>query len=244
MKLNAAVRLRTPDDVSYEVYCRFVDATQRDANQLVAFGLPSILTSLWKQYKEAISKISEEFGIGVEDVVKAFKERSVFKFLKAVKFSLKTAVKAIHETVSLLHKGLAKAITELHRSGAFKHVETSAKAVDDILNKYPILKKLSGLAIAGFLIWMWLNMSFSGDAKSDFALDDVVLALAGNYSVYDLFASPVGIQGLIQLAAGVSGVSLFTYLNSNTFNFMLALFYTAAKRLKLNVKIPKLSALR
>lgn len=245
--IEAANRLTVTasiEDVSYKQYCAFLSATLKEADELNAFSLPSVLTHFFSEYKKLIADISEHLKVSKTEIVAAFKERSVFKLLKALKFSVITAVKAVKATAALLHHGLMAVVHDLEKSGAFQHVQKSAKAVDDLLAKYPLLKKLAGPALAGLLIWMWFNMSFSGNFDSDMALDAVIDALKGNFSIYDLFATPSGIAGLVLLAAGLSGVSLFNYLSVSNWNFLIALFYTAAKKLHLAVKIPALSALK
>ena len=54
----------------------------------------------------------------------------------------------------------------------------------------------------GILILSWLNMSFTGDWDHDFDTDSITAAIAGNYSIHDLFLSPDGLQMLALLAAG------------------------------------------
>ena len=80
--------------------------------------------------------------------------------------------------------------------------------LDAFLQKHPKLARASGLAVAGILIFIWLNMSFTGKLDADFDLTDMVKALQGNYSIADIFAGKEGYHLLMLFASGVfMGVS-------------------------------------
>lgn len=239
-KIEAATRLRqslVAEDITYEQYCAVLHAVL-GSKEITALSLPSVLMHFFDEYKKIMTDIAQHLKISKEHVVEAFKERSVFKFLAAVKFSLKAALKAVKATTALMHYGLLAIVKDLEHKGVFKHLQKGAHAVDEFLDAHPLFRKLAGPALAGLMIWIWFHMSFSGHVDSDLALTSAIDALRGHFSIYDLFASKAGIEGLVLLALGMSGMSLFDYLSESTLNFLLALFYTAAHKLKLRVPLP------
>ena len=68
--------------------------------------------------------------------------------------------------------------------------------VDEFLDKYPKLKTASGVAIAGFLTYQWLYMSFSGNLDSDYDLSSIPEAVAGNIGFTEILATPQGVKGM------------------------------------------------
>ena len=247
--IEARSRLELDSDVSYEIYSQVISSLNPAYVAAFEFKVPSVLKVLWSDLKELASHLKSEFGIGLEEVVKGFQQKSIFALLKGVAFSLKKLVSAIHEGISILSKELYKALAALHDSGAFKHVEKSAKAVDAILEQHPVLKKLAGPAVAGILLVIYLKSSFLGDMNKDLALVDALVAcLKGNFTIYELFASKDGIYALATLAIGLmTGASAISYGYStvektlkflgsdghNVYNLALAIFYAAAKKAKL-----------
>jgi hypothetical protein len=115
-------------------------------------------------------------------------------------------------------------------------IAKGAASVDDLLNKYPILKKLSGPIIAGLLIWMWMNMSYIGDIDYDLDFTSIINALKGSFSVYDLFASPSGLMMVSLLGAGMVGISV-PWLTGSLIDLVIALVFTASKKMNSNSQL-------
>ena len=40
--------------------------------------------------------------------------------------------------------------------------------VDQVIQKYPKIAKVTGIVVAGLLLFMWINMTFIGDLDYDF----------------------------------------------------------------------------
>jgi hypothetical protein len=192
-------------------------------------ALTSELQKLLKELKGVAQSISEEFGLGIQEVINAFRQRDVFKLLKAVKFNLYTLFKAVHAFLKFETKALVAIFKEISNSKLGEALKRGATSIDEVLDKYPLLKKLSGPVIAGLLIYVWLNMTFIGDPSFDFDLSLILLALAGHFSIHDLFATPEGLLALALLGTGLASAGLISvsWLGSNIANFVVALVYTA-----------------
>ena len=103
--------------------------------------------------------------------------------------------------------------------------------VDEFLDKYPKLKTASGVAIAGFLTYQWLYMSFSGNLDSDYDLSSIPEAVAGNIGFTEILATPQGVKGMGLLAAGLATGGLSTLWLGGRKGMMMAAAYTGAKKL-------------
>jgi hypothetical protein len=217
---------------SFEVYCSHLDSLYKVEAIEWKKMLPRPLAAFYENLKVTFSEIAKEAKVGVEQLVAAFKDKDLFKLFTSIRFNLKVLSKALFECLSLFRKGLDKIFEELKKSGVLDSLEKGTKHIDAILEKYPLLKKLAGPAMAGLLLYMWMSMSFLGDPSWDFDMSDIIDALAGRFTIYDLFGSPQGLTTITAFLIGsVTGIS-FPWLTSNLISLVVALIYTGAKKLK------------
>lgn len=227
------------DDVTYAEY---VDALNEvsilDEKGMLNEGILSTLTGLTGKVGELISNAKKSVGdlldttsLKTKDLIKAFKNKEIFNVLKKFGFNIKKMLKAVKSAQKLVNGGLGKVFKELHNTKIFQKIHKGVITIDEVLEKYPILKKIGGIAVAGLLLWIWLNMSFTG-ASLDYDIDQSALldALAGNYSLADLFTSPAGLKTIAFLALGLSGVSVTGYLGSTAYNLTMSIIYTALRK--------------
>ena len=194
--------------------------------------LSSDLVKIFRDLKNEMIKIGRDFKVGLSDLVSAFKQREMFNVLKAFKFNIKLMFRAMGEASKALKGGLLTVFKEMYKTKAIQKLRSGALKVDDLLNKYPKLKVIGGVVIAGLLLYIWLNMTFIGDLDYDFNFSDTISALHGKYSIADLFVSP---QGLMLIALFGSGTALglsMPWLGKTAYNLTLAIVYTAYHKLK------------
>lgn len=222
-----AIKPLTLDEVTYEEYCA---ALASISGQEVAFSLPGVLMKWVEEAQNLFKEIADEIGASLMDVVSLFRQKDTFALLKACGFSLAKILKAIAKLPSLITKGLLVVMGEIAQSGVIEKIRNGTMKVDELLHKYPVLRYLSGIAIAGLLIYMWLNMSFIGDFHYDFNMSDILEALKGNFSLHDLFLSDSGLALLALFALGTfTGIGV-AWLGSSALNVLVAMLYTAAVR--------------
>ncbi len=265
MKINACLRLKEQAvaDIDYVTYVQVVSSL--NPSYVVAFGfkVPSALKGLWDDLKEIGGLLKESADVGWEHIVEVFKEKSVFTLLKGVGFSVMKLLKAVKAAASLMSNALYRSLQDaaelLGSSKLFQSMKVAERldALDTLLKKHPVLAHLSGTVLAGLLIWMWLNSSFLGHVDRDLDLVDIVVAcIKGDFDLKELFASPDGVHALACLlfgiATGGAGITYYGYnkiekmlswLGSNSgtvYNLLLAMFYAAAKKLKLHIEFAKL----
>jgi hypothetical protein len=253
IKIDAAARLQAGNP------CLATVLTEADFHQLVAtFGHSNVVTAhqvealdLWQKVKDAgltkklmsfikdlramINRLVSELGLELAEVIAAFQTKPMFAFFKAIKFSLSLLIKPIHEFTKLYQAGILKIFAELHKTGALQKLNKGAVKVDELFDRYPLLRRLAGPAIAGLMLWMWLSANFTGEPGLDMDLTNMIkAALYGHWSAAELFTSPAGLAALGLLVAGLltPWPSPLWLNEALPFNLMVALCYTAFKHLK------------
>lgn len=190
-----------------------------------------------------IKTAKNTLNMDVKDVVKKLKDKQLFKFLAKFKFSFKNIfefVKKGHENYQKLVGIIAEYI---HKTGVGQWTEAKLKDLTDYLDKHPKLKKVGGVAVAGILVYIWLNMTFTGDASYDFNMSDILAALSGNFDLSQIFAGPQGIKLLMLFGTGLAGLS-FPWPGAQSVQFTSAVLSTFLinkyKKLKeWNIKMSK-----
>ena len=138
----------------------------------------------------------------------------LFKLVKKGFKAYKDVIKAIGEYIASTKVG--------------KWTEDKLKDLDAFLAKHPKTKRIAGMAVAGILIYIWLNMTFTGNADYDFDMGDMIRALGGGFTLSTLFAGPEGMALLTLFATGMIGLS-FPWPGPQHFQFIGAVLYGSAK---------------
>lgn len=214
-------------DISYEQY--HVVLSRYVAHQEVAidFRVPPVLLKMATDMADYVKRLSADFGTSAKDIVQALLNRDVYALLKAIKFNLKTLFSAVTSALGLVHLGLLTVMKHLLASKLFQELKKGAVKIDQVLDEYPLLKKLTGLALAGFLFWCWCSMSFTGNIAYDFDVSDIGAALVGSYGLSDLL-SPEGLEMLTLVVAGSFGLG-FPWLTNTMYNLVIAVVMTGAR---------------
>lgn len=232
-------------EVSYELYCNVLDQSvygpidEGIFDTLKNMTLSKSLVKVFTDLKSSLTDISKDFGLGLKDIVSAFKNKDVFALLKSVGFNIKLLYKSVNALSKAVHGGIFSIFQEIADSGVMKKIQSGAMKVDEVLDKYPKLKRIGGLVVAGILLYIWLNMTFIGDLDYDFNFSDLVGALKGSFSIADLFASPSGLMLITLFGTGsMLGLSV-PWLGKSLYNLTLAIVYTGfikAKKMSPEIK--------
>ena len=172
----------TPN-VTYAQYCAALRYL-KNPRAVSALSMPSVLVSFLNAAKGAIEDMRAQFGFGKEVLLEALRQKRVFTILRAVRFNVKILTSSLKEFLKLAkNTQFRKEFKDLGRSGDLKRV-TSSLSVSEILNKYSLLRHLTGLALAGFLLWVLFSFgvmpfNFPPDMIATFA----VAAFAGTLSL-------------------------------------------------------------
>ena len=217
-------------EVTYKEY-RLLLANVAGEQIAFEFTLPTILTKLSSELKEFVTTISKEFGASVKDIVACLMNRDIFNLLKAVRFNLRILYRAINAFTSLIHRGFLLTLKQFANSPLFQQLKDGVIKIDQVLEKHPILKRLTGLALSGFLLWAWCHMAFTGHFESDFDLTSVVTAFQGKFQLVDLM-NESGLELIALLCIGLNtatGLGI-VWIGETTYNLVLALVLLGAKQ--------------
>jgi hypothetical protein len=213
-------------ELQYKEFCSFVKEYKLDSedamlNELV---IPGKLKKIWSFLVE----LKDIVKVKIMDLAKLFLNKVVFKFFAKIKFSMNYLFKLV-KTGFKAYKEVIKAIGEyISKTKVGRWTEDKLKALDAFLAKHPKTKRIAGMAVAGILIYIWLNMTFTGNADYDFDMGDMILALGGGFTLSTLFAGPEGMALLTLFATGVIGLS-FPWPGPQHFQFIGAILYGSAK---------------
>jgi hypothetical protein len=143
------------ENLDYELYCQLIsfEVDESLLGRLKEKGM-EFLTKIFGPIKNTLMKIAEDFKVGISQVVEAFRQRSIFGFLKAVRFNIGVLLKSIGEVAKLLRQGLEKVFQHIANTAVIQQLRRGTLKIDEFLDRYPLLKKIGGIAIAGLLLYI------------------------------------------------------------------------------------------
>lgn len=212
------------ESISYEEYCGVLDSVADNTINEDLYYLSGKLASLYHKAKEDFEQIRRMTGMAISSIVLAFKQPTIFGVWRAFKYSFAAIFSAVFEFAELIRHGLFDVIEDISNTGGFKKLEQGALKVDELIQQYPILAKLTGVVLAGMMLYMWLNMTFIGNFKYDMNLQQIGKALAGSYTFGQFITTKEGKSMLVLFGTG-SLVS-FPWLGITLLNLIIALLYT------------------
>lgn len=218
-------------EITYDQYCQALDITFLNNEGVISDFKDKTLTILTKSFgtiRNELLSISQEIGVGIGDVVDALKTKDAYSIMSSVGFNIKVLFRSLVSGLSLIDKGLLEVFKEIHNSKLVQKIHSGVVKVDDVMDRYPILKRVSGPIIAGLLFYIWLNSSFTGKVSSDFDISDVLDAMKGQYNITDIISTP---QGLMRLFLTLTGsVISVSWISSSLVNVLIAVMYTATSK--------------
>ncbi len=225
--------------MEHTVYCNLLEYyCLNKLDEGVLAGLSDTVLGVFKNIAQYVKKMSSKLGVSIIDLINALKQKDVFNFLKTLGFNFAKMLDYIKQAYTALKGGINQIFITLSSSGVIQQLRSGAMKVDDLLIKYPLLKKLTGPVLAGLLLYMWINSSFTGDVGDDFDLSTILAALSGNFTINDLFLSPAGLKFLTLYST--SSLASFPYMVASfPMGLIVALVLTGYKKLKNNPEIVK-----
>jgi hypothetical protein len=217
------LKLHTVEDYEY-IYFKSLMKEVSGGGMLNEFSIPSFLSKQYNFVKELASKIS----VSIKDMAKLFMNRTVFNFFSKIKWSFdyifdlaKRGLKIYRDVLDAIGEYVAK--TKVGR-----WTDATLKNLDNFLKTHPKIKRIAGIGVAALLIYIWFNMTFTGDFEYDFNLVDVLAALGGKFSLSQIFAGKDGMKLLLLFVTGVIGVS-FPWPGPTSIKFLTAVVQSIAK---------------
>jgi hypothetical protein len=153
------------------------------------------IKDIWNFIKEMASN----FALKIGDLVRAFKNKDIFKFFAYFSFNFKNVAEAfkqvfnlIKELTHLVPKGTAKGLLNLGKKLPPEVQETIKNAVLKIDKFLKTKGKFGQVIFACFLIWVWLQAGLTGDAAYDFDASEPLDAIRGKLTFAEFFLGDKG----------------------------------------------------
>jgi ribosomal protein S6--L-glutamate ligase len=228
MQLREVLVNPIPEDDEYIEFLEWANSIQGD--QIDEGLIPSGL----KKKFEFIKKLAVGMKVKIKDLITLFKNSKVFKFFKNIKFSM-AKLHALLKKGFKVYQDFLTAIGDfIAKTPAGQWTEQKLKALDGFLQRHPKTKRIAGIAVAAVLVYIWFNMTFTGDPAFDFGMDDLLAALAGKFKLSTLFAGPQGIKLLLLFATGAIGLT-FPWPGPSKIQFAVGVAQTLAKKVKVRL---------
>lgn len=186
----------------YEAFLNYVD--EKDFAGFNFKEVPKRLEKVFKFIKEAASKSK----LKIAEWIELIKNKEIFEFFKQCAWSIKKVYDLIHEAYSGTVKKILGLINEyLEKTPVGKWTNAELKKLDEWLRKNPKIKKIGGIALVAFLIYMNLNVTYIGDFEFDFDFSVVGDCLNGNYNLADILGGAAGTSLLVLFVTNAAGLS-------------------------------------
>jgi hypothetical protein len=218
-----SVKLYTVED--YEYICfKSIMKEVIEGGIINEFSIPSFLSKQYDFVKDLASNIS----INIKDLAKLFMNRTVFNFFSKIKWSFEFVFDLAKKGLKIYREVLDAIGEYVAKTKVGKWTEDTLNDLDNFLKTHPKIKRIAGIGVAALLIYIWFNMTFTGDFEYDFNLVDVLAALGGKFSLSQIFAGKDGMKLLLLFATGVIGLS-FPWPGPTSVKFLTAVVKSIAQ---------------
>ena len=182
-----------------------------------------------------IKNLASHIKTKFKDLLKLFMNSKVFKFFSLIGWSMDKLFGLVKKGFRL-YKDLLKVIADyVSKTKVGKWTEEKLKQLDTFLQKHPKTKRIAGVGVASLLVYIWFNMTFTGDFAYDFDMTDMLAALAGKFSLAKLFAGSDGVKLLLLFATGAIGLT-FPWPGAATKQFIGAVVGSLGRAVKKRIK--------
>jgi len=205
-------------------------------------GVFDKLTSGIKSKIEFIKSLAKSAKQDVKSIIPLLKNKQIFQFFAKIKFSLSKLFSILKKGYKMYSKLEGIITTYIADSKVVKWTQNELSKLDKFLSDHPVIKRFGGLVVAGLLVYIWLNMSYDPiDIEWSLSFEDIIKALAGNFSISDLFAGPSGIKMLSYLVIGMMTGGVWYYPGSQASQIVAGVLYSLWKTVikDKSVKIPR-----
>lgn len=224
------------DEEIEEEYQEFIEFL--DSGLIFQEGILDVIKGKLAKKIQFIRGIASTVGAKIKDLIMLFKDKKVFKFFALVGWNLKKLFKIIKKGAKVFD-GVATAISDYIASTKVAKWTTKELAkLDAFLKKHPKTARIVGIGIAGLLLYIWFNMTFTGSFDYDFDFADILAALAGRATLATIFGGPAGIKLLMLFATGALLGLSFPWPGPNTIKFISAVMYSIGKKIKARIDLP------
>jgi hypothetical protein len=221
------------ESMTYEEWLAAINLVTEEES----FSIPGFLSDI----KQFLQRVATRTKLGLSTILAAFQSHSVYVVLKAFSFDFNLMYKSIHELFLLENEGLLTLMNLFVKRKTFERLRNGVEKIDTLMDEHPILKHVTGVAVAGIILFIWLHSSHIGNPFHDLDLTLIVAAIRGHYTLADMFTSNEGIEMLVMFAVNaVTGLTV-AWLGEEIYNLILAICYTGLKEVADSQKFPALA---
>lgn len=207
----------------YDEFISFIDNCTYINEKMINEAFGAI-----KERLSFIKDLASTIGAQFSNLIQLFKIKDIYTFFSKIGWSFKKLYDLVKKGFSLAND-LADAIAEyIAKTGIGKWTEEKLRELDEFLKNHPKTKRITGVAVAAIIAYIWFNMTFTGNWEYDFDMSDLVAALAGQFSLSSVFAGKDGIKLLMLFSTGLAGLS-FPWPGPNTIKFICSVLFAAAR---------------
>lgn len=217
----------------YNEFLLFVTAKTNDR---LDEGIFAEVKGALKKKLDFIRELATRLKMKTSELIKLFKNKDIFTFFQRIGWSFKKLFKMVKKGFSLASL-LADTISEYAaKTGIVKWTTAELKKLDDYLQKHPKTKRIVGVGVASVLIFIWLNMTFTGDASYDFDFSDVLSALAGEVTLSSVFGGKDGVKLLMLFTTGIVAGLSFPWPGHTSVQFVGGVVHSLANKHKIKMR--------
>lgn len=226
-ELNLGDDLHESSPFSYDDYCHFINHQLNPLNE--RYYVDTAVPRGMERLKKDVIKIGKMFSISLRLIWRALKHPDIFTFLKVIKFNLYMILNIFSTIGDLVRDGLMDGFKTLSDQAFMGQYRTTVEAIDAAIDKFPVLRKVTGPVIFGIYVIIWLNMSFIMNLKYDFDFTKQIKALKGDWKLSDFLSQP---DGMLLLTLFLTGSFIsFPWMGSTVLNIMILVLVTAMSRI-------------
>ena len=161
-------------------YLEFLDWANSIPEGRIDEGL--IPNSLKKKF-QFIKSLAVGMRVKIKDLITFFKNSKIFKFFKSIGFQMAKLHRMLKKGFKVYQDFLTAVGDFIAKTPAGQWTEKKLKQLDEFFKTHPKTKRVAGLVVAALLVYIWFNMTFTGDPAFDFGMDDLLAALAGKFKL-------------------------------------------------------------
>jgi len=219
------------EENTYLEFVRWADSYEEDRLEEFKIKIPEVI----RRQITFVKKLARDSGFKFSSLLKFFKEKVIFQFFTKIKFSFVELHKILKKGFKA-YQGVLDAVSEfIAQSGIGKFTAEKLKELDKFLLKHPKVRRLAGIGVAALLVYIWFNMTFTGDPQFDFDMSDLLAALAGNFSLANLFSGTQGTKLLLLFATGAIGLT-FPWPGPARIQFAIGIIQTLAQKVRVRLQ--------
>lgn len=223
----------------YDEYLQAIGILEKS---LLNEGILDDIKGALKKKIDFIKAVVKASKYSLKEMLVLFRNTKVFAFFKKIGFSIAKLIALIKKGFQTFKKLEEIMVVYIRANGGVKWVEKNLEKLDEYLQSHPVIKKFAGVAVAGLLIYVWTQMSYSIDIEWSLSWEDIIRAVGGKFSIAELFAGEGGILMLTYLVVGLVTGGL-PYPGTQTIQILSGVLYGIYKIVKpkgIKLSIPKI----